>query len=71
MTPGLQLRTALALFPDAHSEEAIARARRPGVHLLSTLVRAEVPAVLARMPRERVLSYDGRLRAAARGEGPA
>lgn len=45
-----------ALFRDRHSEEAVARARRPGVHLLSTLAWAEVHAVIARMGRERVLA---------------
>lgn len=44
------------LFRDRHSEEALARALRPGVHLLSTLAWAEVHAVIARMGRERVLA---------------
>ncbi len=45
-----------ALFKDRHSEEALARARRRDVHLLSTLAWAEVHAVIARMGRERVLA---------------
>lgn len=45
-----------ALFSDAHSREAVAWARRPGVHLLSTLGWAEVHAVISRIGRERALA---------------
>lgn len=45
-----------ALFEDAHSAEALARSREPGVQLLSSLSWAEVHAVVARLRRERVLA---------------
>lgn len=44
-----------ALFSDGHSKEAMAWARRPGLHLLSTLAWAEVHAVISRIERERAL----------------
>lgn len=43
------------LFRDRHSDDAARQARRPGLHLLSTLAWAEVCAVIGRLARERVL----------------
>jgi predicted nucleic acid-binding protein len=43
------------LLADDHSDDAIAHARRDGVHLLSSLAYTEVQAVLARIERERRL----------------
>ena len=45
-----------ALFRDAHSEDAFARARGGGVHLLSSLGWAETEAVVAQVERERAMS---------------
>ncbi len=45
-----------ALFQDRHSGRATAAARRPGVHLLSSVAWAEVQAVIARIERERALA---------------
>lgn len=44
------------LFRDSHSDQAQARARQKGVHLLTTLAIAEVYTVLSRIQRENVLS---------------
>jgi predicted nucleic acid-binding protein len=44
------------LFRDRHTEDAVAWARRPGVHLLSSVAWAEVHAVIARIARERALA---------------
>lgn len=44
------------LFRDRHSDEALQWARRPGVHLLSTLAWAEAHAVIARVGREGALA---------------
>ncbi|MHB8433391.1 MAG: type II toxin-antitoxin system VapC family toxin [Candidatus Tyrphobacter sp.] len=46
-----------ALFRDAHSDEAKARAADPrAVHILSSLAWSEVHAVIARIERERALA---------------
>ncbi|MBI3997842.1 MAG: type II toxin-antitoxin system VapC family toxin [Armatimonadetes bacterium] len=45
-----------ALFRDRHSKNATAWARRPGVHLISTLAWAEVHAVISRIEREQALA---------------
>jgi predicted nucleic acid-binding protein len=44
------------LFQDAHSPRAVAAARTPAVHLISTLAWAEVHAVIARVKREHALA---------------
>jgi predicted nucleic acid-binding protein len=44
-----------ALFTDAHSKTAKNRADTKGLHFISTLVNAEVSAVIARMQRQHVL----------------
>ena len=44
------------LFKDEHSEEAVARAKQKGVHLLTTLAIAEVYTVINRIQREKLLS---------------
>jgi predicted nucleic acid-binding protein len=45
-----------ALFRDDHSDEATARARAGGIHLISSLAWAEAHAVIARIERERLLA---------------
>ena len=45
-----------ALFKDTHSPEAIEWSQKPGIHLISSLVYAEVYAVLSRFKRERRLA---------------
>lgn len=45
-----------ALLQERHSEDAIARSRQTGLHILSSLTWAEVNAGLARMQRERFLA---------------
>jgi len=45
-----------ALFQDRHSDTAIAAARAPGTHLVSSLGWAEVHAVIARIERDQALS---------------
>jgi predicted nucleic acid-binding protein len=44
------------LFPDDHSEDAAARSRASGLHLLLSLGWAEVQAVLVRIERQRALT---------------
>jgi predicted nucleic acid-binding protein len=44
------------LFQDAHSRGAAAAARKPAIHLLSTLAWTEVHAVIARAKREHALA---------------
>jgi len=44
-----------ALFTDAHSKTAKKQADTKGLHIISTLVNAEVSAVIARMQRQHVL----------------
>ncbi len=44
------------LFQDGHSRRATVAARKPAVHLLSTLAWAEVHAVIARIEREHALA---------------
>ncbi len=46
------------LFLDRHSDEALAAARAPGTHLMSSLGWAEVQAVIGRIERERALALD-------------
>jgi len=43
------------LIRDSHSDQAQARAKQKGVHLLTTLAIAEVYTVLSRIQREKVL----------------
>ena len=45
-----------ALFSDTHSDTAKKWADQTGLHFISTLVYAEVSAVIARMKREHVLA---------------
>ncbi len=44
------------LFKDDHSEEVLDKARRKGVHLLTTLAIAEVYTVISRLQREQLLT---------------
>lgn len=46
------------LFEDEHTSVAIKRVRAAGTHLLSSLARAEVHAVIARLEREQTTSRD-------------
>jgi predicted nucleic acid-binding protein len=44
------------LFKDSYSENAVAWVEKEGFHFISTLVYAEVCAVIARLKKERILS---------------
>lgn len=54
------------LFQDDHSEKAGKWIKKPGVHLISSLVNAEVYAVVSRLKKENILAnllYDAVIKA--------